>query len=81
VPTVTELLSQIDEWDETHKKEDVDMDEGSQEPTTEKKIPDWEKTKLKPYVDVFRAFVTGLLKDEKNVKREREGGGADAMEF
>jgi DNA primase small subunit len=84
VPTVTELLSQIDEWDEAQKKDDemdVDKEEGSQEKVAEKKIPDWEKTKLKPYVDVFRAFVTGLLKDEKSIKREREEGGADAMEF
>jgi DNA primase small subunit len=79
VPTVTELLSQIDEWDEKHKKEDVDMDDASQEKSAEKKIPDWEKTRLKPYVDVFRAFVTGLLKEEKTFKRERDEG--DAMEF
>lgn len=75
VPTVTELLGQIDEWDEKHK-EDVDM-EGAR--LGEKKMPDWEKTKLKPYVDYFKAFVSGLLKEEKSFKREREEG--DAMEF
>lgn len=76
VPTVTELLEQINEYDEKHNKEDVDM-EGAR--PVEKKMPDWEKTKLKPYVDYFRAFVSGLLKEEKNFKREREEG--DAMEF
>jgi DNA primase small subunit len=81
VPTVTELLSQIDEWDEKHKKEDVDTDEGMQDTPADRKIPDWEKTKLKPYIDVFRAFVTGLLREEKSFKREREEEGADAMEF
>ncbi|KAF2108702.1 DNA primase small subunit [Lophiotrema nucula] len=66
VPTVTQLLQQIDEW----KGEE---EEG-------KKIPDWEKTELKPYVEFFRTFVNGLLKDEKSgIKREREDG--DAMEF
>jgi DNA primase small subunit len=65
VPTVTQLLQEIDEWK---------GEEG------EKKVPDWDKTSLKPYVDFFRAFVAGLLRDEKGVvKREREDG--DAMEF
>ncbi|KAE9961733.1 hypothetical protein BLS_001455 [Venturia inaequalis] len=76
VPTVTELLGQIDEYDRTHKKEDVDM-EGTK--LGEKKMADWEKTKLKPYVDYFRAFVSGLLKEERGFKREREEG--DGMEF
>ncbi|KAH7119130.1 hypothetical protein B0J11DRAFT_582908 [Dendryphion nanum] len=64
VPTVTELLAEIDEW------------EGDE---TDKKIPDWEKTSLKPYVDFFRGFIAGLLREEKGgVKREREG---EDMEF
>ncbi|KAF2436236.1 prim-pol domain-containing protein [Tothia fuscella] len=77
VPTVTELLGQIDMWDVEHKGEDKEGEEG-------KKIADWEKTALKGYVDFFRGFVAGLLKDEKGGKREREEGttaGADAMEF
>lgn len=66
VPTVTQLLSEIDEWD---------GEEG------EKKIADWEKTSLKPYVDFFRVFIAGLLKEgkESGIKREREE--ADPMEF
>ena len=66
VPKVTELLIEIDEW----RGEDA-----------EKKIPDWEKTSLKPYIDYFRGFVNNLLKEgkENGVKREREDG--DAMEF
>ncbi|KAF2739401.1 prim-pol domain-containing protein [Polyplosphaeria fusca] len=68
VPTVTELLAEVDEW------EGGEEDEG-------KKLADWEKTRLKPYVELFREFVAGLLKDEKaGVKREREEG-EDAMEF
>lgn len=66
VPTVTQLLTEIDEWE---------GEEG------EKKMQDWEKTSLKPYVDYFRRFVSGLMEEEKpGVKREREEG-ADAMEF
>jgi DNA primase small subunit len=47
-----------------------------------KTIQDWEKTSLKPYVEYFRSFVLGIMKDEKEVKvkREREENG-DGMEF
>lgn len=66
VPTVTQLLQEIDDWE---------GEEG------EKKLQDWEKTSLKPYVDYFRKFVAGLMEEEKPaLKRERQEG-ADAMEF
>jgi DNA primase small subunit len=66
VPTVTQLLQEIDDWQ---------GEEGG------KKMQDWEKTSLKPYVDYFRRFVAGLIEEEKPIlKREREDG-ADAMEF
>ncbi|TVY78329.1 DNA primase small subunit [Lachnellula suecica] len=69
VPTVTDLLGEIDEWTAPEGEE-------------VKAIQDWEKTSLKPYVEYFRSFVVGLMKDEKDVKvkREREENG-DAMEF
>ncbi|KAI5813839.1 eukaryotic and archaeal DNA primase small subunit [Pyronema omphalodes] len=73
VPTVRQLLKEIDEWESTHK-EDAPM-------TEEDKISDVDKTSLKPYADYFRRFVQGLMKEEMNevkVKRERTG---DAMEF
>ena len=74
VPTVTELLGEIDAWDSASKKpERLDPDDES------KKLQDYEKTSLKPYVDYFRAHVAGLLREEKTVKREREDG--DSMEF
>jgi DNA primase small subunit len=87
VPTVTELLSEIDEWDAKHQKIDADGDsQMTQESDAtahagDKKVQDWEKTRLKPYVEYFRRFVNQLLADEmKSVKREREDGG-DAMEY
>jgi DNA primase small subunit len=67
VPTVQELLGEVDKWGEENQLEDSQ---------SEKKLSDWEKTSLKPYVEYFRGFVAALLKDEKVVKRE-----ADAMEF
>ena len=71
VPTVTELLGEIDEWDAVSKKED-DGEEGM-------KIHDYEKTSLKPYVEFFKGHITSLLRDERGVKREREDG--EAMQF
>lgn len=66
VPTVTQLLQEIDDWDGVEEK---------------KKTMDWEKTSLKPYVEFFRRFVAGLVDEEKGgVKRERDDG-VDGMEF
>ncbi|KAF6219312.1 hypothetical protein HO133_005137 [Letharia lupina] len=68
VPTVTELLGEIDAFDgQTTEESDV------------KKTQDYEKTGLRPYVEYFRTYVAGLLREEKGVKRERETG--NAMEF
>ena len=72
VPTVTALLREIDQWKRPEE-----------EPL--KPIQDWGKTSLKPYIDFFRGFVAGLIRDEMpvTVKREREEAAADpqAMEF
>ncbi|KAK2628928.1 hypothetical protein QTJ16_002031 [Diplocarpon rosae] len=70
VPTVTELLKEIDEWNAP------DGENGG------KILQDWEKTSLKPYVEYFRTFVLALMRDEKDVKVKRErDDGNDAMEF
>jgi DNA primase small subunit len=72
VPTVTELLEEIDQWDAkvgaTLSEEDKD------------KVQDWQKTRLKPYVDYFRGHVARLLQEESKAKRTREDA-ADGMEF
>ncbi|KFY10005.1 hypothetical protein V491_07847 [Pseudogymnoascus sp. VKM F-3775] len=76
VPTVTELLGEIDKWT-------------GPEEVGGKHVQDWEKTSLKPYIDYFRTFVAGIVRDEKEsekevkVKREREEGASapEAMEF
>ena len=72
VPTVTELLGEIDEWDNINKKKEEDDADTS-------RIQDYEKTSLKPYVEYFKYHVAVLLRDDRGVKREREDG--DAMEF
>ncbi|KAK5131167.1 hypothetical protein LTR08_001253 [Meristemomyces frigidus] len=70
VPTVTQLLREIDEWDLEH----AGMAEEERA-----KVQDWQRTGLKPYVEFFRGYVAGLLKAEAaGGKRGREGEG---MEF
>ncbi|MCJ1322880.1 hypothetical protein MMC15_008230 [Xylographa vitiligo] len=72
VPTVTELLGEIDEWDAGKGKEEEGEADG-------KRLQDYEKTSLRPYVEYFKSYVADLLRDERGVKRERDDG--DAMEF
>jgi DNA primase small subunit len=87
VPTVTELLSEIDEWDARQQGVDAEGDSQMSNASenavggAEKRVQDWEKTRLKPYVEYFRKFVNNLLNDEiKSVKREREDG-IESMEY
>ncbi|KAH0538324.1 hypothetical protein GP486_008784, partial [Trichoglossum hirsutum] len=80
VPTVTELLGEIDRWDAAHGKEEQpggDVEGGGAE-YMPRKVQDYEKTRLKPYVELFKSFVMALMKDEKDKSgREGEGGGRD----
>ena len=73
VPTVTDLLREIDDWTAP------EGGEGEGESAT-RVVQDWEKTSLKPYVEYFRKFVGALMNHEKDlkIKREREEG---SMEF
>lgn len=56
VPTVLELLEEVDAWE-------GDKAAG---------IQDWQKTSLRPYVEYFGSFVRALLKDEEAVKIKQE---------
>lgn len=71
VPTVQSLLAEIDAWK---------SDDGEEPSSSAGATADWEKTSLKPFVEYFRSFVAGILRDEKDVgvKRERN---EDSMEF
>lgn len=71
VPTVTELLAEIDDWDSVNRKSEDEKDT--------KPMLDYEKTSLKPYVEFFKTHVASMLKQERGVKREQDDG--DAMEF
>ncbi|KAI9787604.1 MAG: hypothetical protein M1839_000135 [Geoglossum umbratile] len=91
VPTVTELLGEIDQWDAVRVKENGDTEgrEGAA-----RRVQDYEKTGLKPFVEYFKTFVAALMRDEKGggigdgddhdrkvIKKEKEEAGSDAMEF
>ncbi|KAF4126004.1 DNA primase small subunit [Geosmithia morbida] len=71
VPTVQDLLSEIDSY------KAADAEAGTDKP---KAVADWEKTSLKPYIDHFRLFISGIMKEERaaGVKRERDD---DSMDF
>ncbi|VBB81903.1 Putative DNA primase small subunit [Podospora comata] len=72
VPTLGGLVNEIDAAGGVVKKEGDDEDRRGAE---------WERTSIKPYIDQFRGFVHGLLREEREfvrVKREREEeGGLD----
>lgn len=93
VPTVMNLLAEIDAYDAKHpagtaEAEASDADgipPNGSDARGGRKLQDYEKTSLKPYIDFFRSFIAGLLKEERAGKREREDTApavkADAMEF
>lgn len=78
-PNLRQLQNEIEVWDVKRVNRDSSqpLEEGD---TSEKRIPDYEKTSLKPYVEYFQRFVNSLLKDElrDTAKRGRED---DPMQF
>ncbi len=88
VPTVTELLAQVDAYKSEGNGADVDIMDGfvADGPSRVRKLLDWEKTDLKEYVERFDVFVKRVLRSEARGKRERDEedgvvNGADGMEF
>lgn len=74
-PNLSQLQNEIDTWEAKR------VDRGSSQPLDESDSParmaDFEKTSLKPYIDYFANFVSGLIKEElRSTKR-----GADSLDF
>ncbi|KAK7203534.1 putative DNA primase subunit Pri1 [Myxozyma melibiosi] len=72
VPTAGMLTAEINEWDMVHKT----LDSPERE-----KLSDYEKTSLKPYVEYFHRFVSGLMKEEMKQKRQREAESSGSLDF
>lgn len=80
-PNLSMLQTELEIWETKRIKGDSSQQGDSETETDDKRILDYEKTSLKPYVDYFSKFVNGLLKDELkevNNKRDRED---DSLEF
>ncbi|PNY25201.1 DNA primase [Tolypocladium capitatum] len=77
VPTVQVLLAEIDAWKDDGSAAAA---AGEDDKNKDRGVSDWEKTSLKPYVEQFRAFVAGIMRDERDgrVRRERD---EESMEF
>lgn len=70
LPTVTQLLQEIDH----HGRHDMQLDDS-------KRIPDYEKTSLRPYVEYFRRHVAALLKAESNNDTIKHENPIQSMDF
>ncbi len=83
VPTAAQLLGEIDAWDAQHAQDAQDSPAGTAAAADGKRLQDYEKTSLRPYVEYLKAFAQGVMRDEASeAKREREAEkGGDAMEF
>lgn len=89
VPTVAGLLDEINAWkpnqDDGNAGGSGTPDRRGSSPDADaggRKVHDYEKTSLKPYIDYFRSFVAELNRDERVGKREREEDNtSNAMEF
>ncbi|KAL9058734.1 MAG: hypothetical protein Q9162_001602 [Coniocarpon cinnabarinum] len=68
VPKVTQLLEEVDSWKDTDSNGDTNM------ATEKRKIPDYDKTSLKPFVHYFQSFVAELMRDEQPSGLKRKEG-------
>ncbi|KAK6462043.1 hypothetical protein DFJ63DRAFT_139528 [Scheffersomyces coipomensis] len=70
-PNLKQIQDELESWERSKSKD-------SDEPQDEsKRLADYDKTSLKPYVDHFAKFVNDLIKDELRAKREREDDSLD----
>lgn len=96
VPTVQDLVAEIDAWRGDGGEEDgegggdeeeVKREEGSgSRRKGNRTLQDWEKTSLKPHIEYFRSFVLALMRDEHDSGggsggRVKRERGEEGMEF
>ncbi|KAK6456000.1 uncharacterized protein RJT20DRAFT_127755 [Scheffersomyces xylosifermentans] len=79
-PNLRQLQREMEIWDSKHinRESSQPIDDSGDE--GDRRLLDYEKTSLKPYVDYFAKYVNGLIKDElKGIssKRDNEGNSLD----
>lgn len=78
-PNLAQLQNEVDIWEAKRVNRDSSQppEESDEEGHSQRRVPDYEKTSLKPYVDYFASFVNGIIKDDlKEAKR-----GAESIDF
>lgn len=78
-PNLAQLQNEVDIWEAKRVNRDSSQppEESDEEGHSQRRVPDYEKTSLKPYVDYFASFVNGIIKDDlKESKR-----GAESIDF
>ncbi|KAG0225554.1 hypothetical protein BGW41_004663 [Actinomortierella wolfii] len=82
-PTVQQLCHELNAFDTQMKAKaaatagtDATAKNGGSVP----KIPDWQKTSLRPYVELFERFVRGIIREAKD-RRKREAEAQASLEF
>ena len=86
VPTLQGLVRDVDAYIEGQVNVDVEgQGDGGGDKEVGKHVQDWEKTRLRPYIEYFRGFVNGLMRDEREAVVKREEGeeevGMESLEF
>ncbi|KAG4304865.1 hypothetical protein PORY_001540 [Pneumocystis oryctolagi] len=75
VPTVTQLLHEIDVWDKEYEENQEVLEK-------QENVSDYEKTSLKPYIEYFKKFISLIMKEEAiNKKKNEEGNGSTVLDF
>ncbi|EDK36413.2 hypothetical protein PGUG_00511 [Meyerozyma guilliermondii ATCC 6260] len=79
-PNLRQLQNEIEVWDVRRVNRDSSQPLEDGESEADKRISEYEKTSLKPYVEYFQKFVNNLLKDELKDSGKR-GRDDDTLEF
>ncbi|KAJ9117308.1 hypothetical protein QFC20_000455 [Naganishia adeliensis] len=79
VPTVGQLLRELDQNHSDSPPEEVKMDEDSQEEKSAKRSePDYNRTSLKPYIELFEKHIAAVMREAREHKR---AANTNSMDF
>eukprot|EP00123_Amoebidium_parasiticum_P005656 comp16805_c0_seq1/m.15199 comp16805_c0_seq1/g.15199 ORF comp16805_c0_seq1/g.15199 comp16805_c0_seq1/m.15199 type:complete len:461 (-) comp16805_c0_seq1:725-2107(-) len=84
VPTVSELLRQLHEYDATHSPSAMDEDSDAEEDDNNggrRRLSDYKKTEMHDYVKQFKGFLGGIQDEIRILNREKQMEQARTMDF